>query len=48
MGFFQRMKSSIARKTEAVTQKFVKGLQKTSSAFVGLHPRAFFRFSKNR
>lgn len=46
MGFFQRMKSSIAQKTEAVTQKFVKGLQKTSSAFVGSIQELFTGFRK--
>jgi fused signal recognition particle receptor len=35
MSFFKRLKESVAQKTEAVTQKFMSGLSKTSASFVG-------------
>lgn len=35
MSFFKRLKESVAKKTESVTQKFMTGLSKTSSTFVG-------------
>ncbi|SEN14352.1 signal recognition particle-docking protein FtsY [Lihuaxuella thermophila] len=35
MSFFKRLKESVAKKTESVTQKFMAGLSKTSSTFVG-------------
>jgi fused signal recognition particle receptor len=35
VSFFKRLKESVAKKTESVTQKFMTGLSKTSSTFVG-------------
>ena len=34
MSFFKRLKESISRKAEAVTNKFKEGLTKTRDAFV--------------
>ena len=35
MSFFKRLKESVSGNKESVTQKFMKGLTKTSSSFVG-------------
>ncbi|SFJ80053.1 signal recognition particle-docking protein FtsY [Thermoflavimicrobium dichotomicum] len=35
MSFFKRLKEKVAQKTESVTQKFISGLSKTSTSFVG-------------
>ncbi|RAL26169.1 signal recognition particle-docking protein FtsY [Thermoflavimicrobium daqui] len=35
MSFFKRLKEKVAQKTESVTQKFISGLSKTSSSFMG-------------
>ncbi|TCS93119.1 signal recognition particle-docking protein FtsY [Hazenella coriacea] len=35
MSFFKRIKESVSKKTESVTQKFMSGLSKTSNSFTG-------------
>ncbi len=46
MGFFKRLKESIASKTEAVTSKFRDGLAKTRDALVGKVGELFSRRKK--
>ncbi len=43
MNFFSRIKESVAKRTESVTQKFVSGLSKTSSGLVGAMGSIFSR-----
>jgi fused signal recognition particle receptor len=43
MSFFKRLKESMTRKKESVTQKFVSGLGKTSASFVGAISDLFTR-----
>jgi fused signal recognition particle receptor len=43
MGFFKRLKETIASKTEAVTSKFRDGLAKTRDALVGKVGELFSR-----
>ncbi len=46
MSFFKRLKEKIAQKTESVTEKFISGLSKTSSSFVGAIQSLFSGRSK--
>ncbi|MGA8943545.1 MAG: signal recognition particle-docking protein FtsY [Thermoactinomyces sp.] len=46
MSFFQKLKESVQQKTGTVTQKFMKGLSKTSNQFVGAISDLFSRSSK--
>ncbi|WP_028778316.1 signal recognition particle-docking protein FtsY [Shimazuella kribbensis] len=46
MSFFSKLKESVARTTETVTQKFVSGLSKTSSNLVGAMGSIFSGRSK--
>lgn len=46
MSFLRRMKESLAQKTESVTQKFVNGLSKTSTALVGSVQNLFASYKK--
>jgi fused signal recognition particle receptor len=46
VSFFKRLKEKIAQKTESVTEKFISGLSKTSSSFVGAIQSLFSGRSK--
>ncbi|SMP09851.1 fused signal recognition particle receptor [Laceyella tengchongensis] len=46
MSFFKRLRDSVAQKTEAVTQKFMTGLSKTSNNLVGAINELFTGRSK--
>jgi fused signal recognition particle receptor len=46
LSFFSKLKESVARRTESVTQKFVSGLSKTSSNLVGAMGSIFSGRSK--
>ncbi|WP_044642600.1 signal recognition particle-docking protein FtsY [Risungbinella massiliensis] len=46
MSFFQRLKERVSQTTESVTQKFLTGLSKTSSSFVGAMNQLFTGYSK--
>ncbi|KPC74917.1 cell division protein FtsY [Thermoactinomyces vulgaris] len=46
MSFFKRLRESVAQKTEAVTQKFMTGLSKTSNNLVGAINELFTGRSK--
>ncbi|MXQ53226.1 signal recognition particle-docking protein FtsY [Shimazuella alba] len=46
MSFFSKLKESVAKRTESVTQKFVSGLSKTSSNLVGAMGSIFTGRSK--
>lgn len=46
MSFFQRLKERVSQTTESVTQKFLTGLSKTSSSFVGAMNQLFTGYTK--
>lgn len=46
MSFFQRIKERVSKTTESVTQKFLSGLSKTSSSFVGAMSQLFSGYNK--